>query len=112
MELLAHPFRVGDDGSAVTVTDGSPDHWAQVVAVTVLTRKGERPLVPLFGVADPAFADLDVAEVNANLATFGPLELRAELTDAHPVNDTTQALTFALIDTDDSDTLEDTDGLS
>lgn len=38
----------------------------------VLTRKGERPLVPDFGITDPVFQALDEAELRVGLRTFGP----------------------------------------
>ena len=72
VDLLAHPFTIGANRSAVTVLDGSDEANTQGIAVLALTRKGERVLVPTFGVTDPVFDELDVAELNVGLATFGP----------------------------------------
>jgi hypothetical protein len=72
VDVLSHPFRLTPTGRVATVIDHTDEHLAECVAVTVLTRKAERPLVPDFGVADPVFDELDVAELNAVLATFGP----------------------------------------
>jgi hypothetical protein len=69
---LAHPFRFGSNGRAVTVEEGSELATAQGIAVAALTTKGERTLVPTFGVTSPVFGELDVAELNAHLGTFGP----------------------------------------
>lgn len=72
MDLLSYPFRVAANGSVETVEDGTEAALREQVAVHALTRRGERALVPGFGVSDPVFSDLDVAELNASLAIFGP----------------------------------------
>lgn len=69
--VIAHPFRLAGSQVAV-VEDGSDAGVAQEIAVLVSTRPGERPLVPSYGVTDPAFDGLHVAEVNAGLALYGP----------------------------------------
>lgn len=77
MQLLAHPFRL-TGGRAATVTDGSDAALADAVARIVLTRPGELELVPAYGIPDPLWEPsasagaVDVARVNAVLATFGP----------------------------------------
>jgi hypothetical protein len=83
MQLLAHPFRLLGDRAA-TVTDGSDAALADAVVRVVLTRPGDLELVPGYGIPDPVWADpaagavgaisasVDVARVNATLATFGP----------------------------------------
>lgn len=71
MRVLSFPFRVR--GGRIVLTDqGSDVQHVELVAVTVLTRKGERPLVPDFGITDPVFNALDQAELRAALATYGP----------------------------------------
>ena len=102
VDLLAHPFRVGPDGAVVTVAEGSDDAIAQAIAVTALTRKGERPYVPDFGVTEPTFADLDVAELNAALDTFGPVGVSVDVQDVTYPSDTTQLLTLSFTTTDDA----------
>lgn len=72
MELIAHPFRLFPAGVVATVTEGTEADITQALAVLVATGKGERPLVPTFGVTDPTFDELDAAEMNAALAVFGP----------------------------------------
>ncbi len=71
MDLIAHPFRLGPNGSVATVTDGTDDAAAQHVAIHALTVTQERDLVPAFGVTDPRLATLDVDELNVNLREFG-----------------------------------------
>lgn len=70
--VLSHPFRIGPSGACATVEEDTEPAHTEAVAVVCLTRKGERPLVPSFGVLDPVFDELDLAEVNAVLATHGP----------------------------------------
>lgn len=95
MDLLSHPFRLGVDGRVVTVEDGTDDAVAEAIAVTALTRKGERVLVPDFGVTEPVFAEVDVTEINATLATFGPEDVTVTLAAVAYPNDTTTALTLS-----------------
>lgn len=94
MDLLSHPFRLGVDGRVVTVEDGTDDAVAEAIAVTALTRKGERVLVPDFGLSDPTFAELDVAELAAALATFGPDDITLEVIDSDFPDEVTQVLTL------------------
>lgn len=81
---MAFPFRLAPNGSVATVEDGSTAADEQAVAVLALTRRGERELVPGFGTSDPVFSALDVAELNAQLAIFGPPVRVAALEVTHP----------------------------
>lgn len=72
MDLLSHPFRLEANGNVATVLDGSDEAHAEAVAVLILTRKGERDLVPEFGVTDPVYDEVSLAELNVGLADFGP----------------------------------------
>ncbi|MCU1588786.1 MAG: ArV1 [Frankiales bacterium] len=72
MRILAHPFRLAPDGSAVTVDADSDAAVAQLIGAMVSTVRGERALVKTFGVTDPVFTALDEAEVSAGLALHGP----------------------------------------
>jgi hypothetical protein len=72
MNLLSHPFRLDTTGAVATVEDDSDDAIAEGVAVLVLTRRGERDLCPDFGCTDQRFEQVDVAEINAGLADYGP----------------------------------------
>lgn len=93
MDLLAHPFRAGPDGSIVTVEQDTDEDLAQELAITLLTRRGERPLVPDFGITDPAYRNLDLAELNVTLADFGP-PIKAVLVEVAPVTDTVEQVTL------------------
>lgn len=70
--ILSYPFRLGPDGSIATVEQGSDQANAEQVAVLILTREGERELCPTYGVDDPTFAELELGDVAAGLAMFGP----------------------------------------
>lgn len=70
--LLAYPFRLSSAGTVVTVEEGSDVQLAQELSVAVLTRPGERPLVPTFGTSDPVFAGFDADALRLHVRTFGP----------------------------------------
>lgn len=91
--VLAHPFRITTAGTVATIDDATDEADAQAIAVLVSTRQGERPLVPLFGVPDPVFGDLTVADVAAGLATFGP-PLIVDGIDYTPISDTVETVTI------------------
>lgn len=70
-DVLAHPFRLAGTAIAV-VDDATDDGVAQEIAVLVSTRAGERPLVPDYGLGSAEFDGIDVTQVNAGLAAYGP----------------------------------------
>jgi hypothetical protein len=86
--ILSHPFRIGPSGAVVVVEEGSTRANAEAVAVLVGTRRGERPLQPLFGITDPAFGRLDVAEIQAGIGQFGPTGVSVDAVATTAVDDT------------------------
>lgn len=72
VSLLAYPFRLSPSGDVATVEEGSDAQLAQEIAVAVLTRPDERPLVPGFGIADPVFQGFDADALRMHVALFGP----------------------------------------
>ena len=96
--ILSHPFRLTLTGAAATVRDGSTDANAEGVAVLALTRPGERPMCPNFGVADPAFAGYDAAELSAALHLYGPTGVSVDHISSSPVNDRVAAVTISFTD--------------
>lgn len=94
MDILSHPFRVTPAGHLATVELGGIDHAVEAVAVTMLTGKDSRPLVPGFGVTDPTYGELDVAELQAVLDTYGPVGVGVELVAVEHPSDATTALTL------------------
>lgn len=71
--IIGFPFRYSPSGQLVTVPDGSDTEVEQTIAMIVMTRLGTRTMNPLFGVPDPAFAGLESSDIQAALATFGPV---------------------------------------
>lgn len=96
MQTLSLPFRLDPQGHVVTVTQGSDGHATELVAMLTLTRKGERPLVPDFGITDPAFVGLDSAELSVAVATFGPEGVRVEVTDERQTDESTRAYSITI----------------
>lgn len=74
MDIFAVPFRIDPATGAPAVVDHASDPGvAQEIAVLLLTRPGEDPLAPGFGMADPVFGQAPTAaELNAALAVYGP----------------------------------------
>lgn len=85
MSILSHPFRLEPNGTAATVEDGTPEAFDEALAVMALTRKGERVLVPEFGITDPPGLGIDAGELTAGVALFGPdvtiVDVAAEFVD-------------------------------
>jgi hypothetical protein len=70
--LIAYPFRLSPAGNVTTVEEGSDTQLAHELACAVLTRPGERPLVPDFGTADPVFEGFDEDALRLHVDLFGP----------------------------------------
>ena len=71
-ELFSFPFRMTPAGAASKVTADSDQARGERIAMLVLTRKGERPLVPDMGITDPLFSGFEPSEVSAELARWAP----------------------------------------
>lgn len=70
--VLSFPFRLTPLGTAVKVNEGTTDYDVEMVATHLLTRRGERVMVPTFGIDDPAFRTPDAADLAASLDLYGP----------------------------------------
>lgn len=70
--LISHPFRLGPTGAVVTREDGDEDYIAERLALLILTKPGERRLVPAFGMRDPAFDEFDPNYLQTQIDMFGP----------------------------------------
>jgi hypothetical protein len=70
--ILSHPFRLAANGEVVTVEQFSDTANEEQIAVLMLTRVGERPMAPSFGIHDPAFNGFQPTELAAQLAVWGP----------------------------------------
>ncbi len=71
-KIFAHPFRIGPGGSSVTLDEASDAATQQLIAAVILTRRGERPLLPTFGIDDPRYGRIEPAQVAAVVAAHGP----------------------------------------
>lgn len=89
--LIAYPFRLSAAGDVVTVEEGTDEQHAQEIAVGVLTRRGERPLVPDFGIADPVFVGFDEEALLLQIDLFGP-PVEVTAVEVTAVNDRTQSV--------------------
>lgn len=69
---LVWPVRLGPDGTLGSVPQGTPAEAAQVVAMIVSTRPGERQLAPLFGLADPIGRRVSEAELRSVIGLCEP----------------------------------------
>lgn len=72
MRVLAHPLRLGPDGSLLTVEQGSDAESAQLLAALISTRQGEAPLTPALGMPDPRYDHLDPVELEVQVAAYLP----------------------------------------
>lgn len=72
VHLISFPFRIGLNGSVVTRPDDSSDYYAEQLAQMCLTKPGERPQVPLYGINDPTYHQIDAQELAYKVDLFGP----------------------------------------
>lgn len=87
--LIAYPFRIDPTGSVATVEEGSDLQYAHELAVAVLSRPGERVLVPDFGIADPTFVGFDEDALRLHIDMFGP-PVNIDRVEVQYVDDHTQ----------------------
>lgn len=77
--VLQLPLRIVG-GRYASLPQGSDGELAQSVAVLLRTERGSRVEVPRYGVSDPTFRGVDVAEVRAAIAQWEPRAL-ADVSD-------------------------------
>lgn len=70
--LISFPFRIAATGGIATVEQDGEPYVEERIALALLTRPGERILVPTYGTADPAFAGFEVGALQRHLVDFGP----------------------------------------
>lgn len=70
--LISFPFRLDPTGSVATTEQDSDGEIDEQLAVALLTRPGERIVVPTFGVNDPAFTGFLNSALQRHLLDFGP----------------------------------------
>lgn len=99
--VLSHPFRLTTAGQVAVVEDGTSRAHAEALAVLVGTRRGERPLQPLYGTSDPAFDGLDVAEIQAGIVAFGPEGVQVDQVTVTSISDLQAAVTLTFTEEQD-----------
>lgn len=72
MRTLSHPLRLDNSGALVGIDQGSDRHAAELAGVVIATGKGERPLAPTYGLADPTSSGVSSAIVAAAVARCEP----------------------------------------
>jgi hypothetical protein len=92
--VFAHPFSIVG-GHIATVESESDQGQAQEIAVLCSTRRGERALVPDYGISDPVGVGVDLAEINAGLTVYGPAGLQVVDSDITYPDDHTQVATLS-----------------
>lgn len=91
--ILSHPFRIVG-GVAATVEQATDEANAEQLAVLLATRRGERVLVPTFGITDPTFDEVDPVEVAVAVDVFGP-PVTIEAVETRYTGPTTQEVDVA-----------------
>lgn len=71
-QIFSFPFRLAPSGQVATVTQGSDQANSEQLAVLISTVQGERPMVPGFGLPDPAFTGIKAGVIAAQVAMWGP----------------------------------------
>lgn len=70
VQLLSFPFRLLPNGRLATVEQDSEAQVSEALAQVVLTRPGERDLVPDFGVNDPTYDTIYQSQIEAQVEEF------------------------------------------
>lgn len=82
--ILRFPLRLAANGSLATVEQQSDDGAAQEIAVLCMTRPGEHPLDPGFGITDPAFEGINQTDIVAGVTFYG---LEVDIVDVAATTD-------------------------
>lgn len=97
--LISFPFRLAPNGSVVTRPDNTAEYYGEELAQMILTKAGERILVPSFGMDDPTFQFIDQQELSHKVTLFA-LPIRISGMTTRQVTDTTQEVlvSYQLLD--------------
>lgn len=87
--IISHPFRIGLTGHIATVEQSSDAAGAEQIALLCLTRPGERPLVPGYGLSDPTFEGFQGSELAAAVALWGP-DVSIDAVDVRQLSDSVE----------------------
>lgn len=71
MDMMQYPIKFGADGF-VKLRDGTPDYYAQLLTIALLTEPFTHPFAPDFGVLDPSFQIVDKGNFVRTASEFVP----------------------------------------
>jgi phage baseplate assembly protein W len=93
-QLISFPFRLNPQGSVVTQDDMSAGYCAGSLAIVLGTQPGEKVMVPLFGINDPAFQSFASQALNVQITMWGiPVDIN-DVKLVH-INDAQQNITIS-----------------
>jgi len=69
--MIQFPLKFGRDG-LIKLQDGTPDYYAQLLTISLLTEPLTHPFSPDFGAQDPSFRIIDKSIFILNAARFVP----------------------------------------
>lgn len=101
MRLLSYPFRITQNGAISTVEQYSTQYTAEQIAMLALTEKGERQMIPNFGLSDPSFTGIDPSELSLQVALYGP-DVELTSLDAYYEDDSTLTVKVEFADNDNA----------
>lgn len=85
MSILKFPLEFDQNGSLVTLEDGTDELYAQLLSMAALTEPNTLPFSPSFGVFDPSFGVLNRGVFVIQASRFVPeieiLEAEGELNE-------------------------------
>jgi len=86
MTTLRFPLEFDQNGSLVTLEDGTDAFYAQLLSLAALTEPNTLPFAPTFGVMDPSFSAINRGVFMLHAARFVPeiqvLEAEGELNES------------------------------
>lgn len=85
-DLIGFPFRVTNTGSVAVRSDGSEQCYTEELAILMLTKPGERELVPQYGISDPSFDDFTKSELLQRANMFCPDIQITDIQSSYPRN--------------------------
>lgn len=102
--LLAYPMRVANNGTMAAIEDGTEEYYAQELAGMLRTEKGERELVPEYGVDEITASNMDKLNLASQVELFGPPVEITNVTYKTGMDGITRGtIEFDMPDVDDSD---------
>lgn len=105
-DLISYPFRLTPARTVATVDDTTEAVIPEAITMLVLTRRGELPMCPGFGITDPLYTGgLDTHDLQAQLDLWGPDGVTIDSIISTPTDDTHASadVTWSYLDPADTD---------